>query len=911
MRTIRIPCTLVAVAALTLLGLVPGARAEPRPREYDVRIRYQIDAYRTEHIRQFREMVRYLESIGFDREPGPEDEEENPSVNRMEGTISAANALKILDERHVRAILLVPHGARLPAEAAPVRVELGLASFLNAQQVRQLAGQEPARPEDLASDQALLARQSTLAEQALTVLGSLGFREGGGFDTRWHTRLVGMIPVGKLDALLDDLRRTPAGQDLPAPFRSTWPLRLIEARPDVPFPVQRPVPILPARGEERIAPELRALLADEAAAAKPVHLEVILAATPGPEARAWKTNLLRAAAGVGIEGRLGPIVAVRAPAKAALALAARPDVSTVRLPVSGEARVLAVSARAGDERAALHAAGLDRLHGLGHRGQGLRVAIVDGDFRGWQGLVGKQLPAKTRLVDVTAERNRSLLPDAPAGGNALGVGTQVAAAAAVAAPEAEFTLVRVDPAAPYQVEEVARYIGGERFTPLSLDARNEELDQDRYILESRQADLAKERQALLNENIPLNLDFANHPEAYGFDRKRDKEVIDRQKAFIQARAALDADLRDYRGRFDRFYRLLNDLRSLRGTHIVANALVWGEGYPVDGSSGLSRFLDDRPFTGALWLQAAGNTRGQSWSGPFRDVDGDGVMEFAPLGTPLREGRWSPQLDFLAWEPAGKPRTAELPAKARLRVSVQWREAHDPEFFSDPADPYRPSLANLNLVLLRQIDPTGASRPRDDLEVVAQSVGLPQRLANAPTSSTYEQTIEYTVKEPGRYVLRVEGRVPDGIRPPGAPTLPVLKRSFEVRPRVFVRTVEGDGRAVLSDYTTAAGSLGMPADARAVITVGAADLQNQLEPSSAGGPPHDLDLLRKPDVLAYDTRRPGGEGGPDSTCLAAGFAAGFAASSCSAGAPRSRFLETMQVLPGGVLRAPAAVVSQGR
>jgi hypothetical protein len=146
-------------------------------------------------------------------------------------------------------------------------------------------------------------------------------------------------------------------------------------------------------------------------------------------------------------------------------------------------------------------------------------------------------------------------------------------------------------------------------------------------------------------------------------------------------------------------------------------------------------------------------------------------------------------------------------------------------------------------------------------------------------------------------------VPADIHPPGVPTLPALQRSTEIHPRVFVQTLEGPGRAVFADYAPLAGSVGMPADARAVLTVSAADLDGRAQPYSAAGPPHDLELLRKPDVLAYDTAAPGGAEAAYGTSVAASFAAGLAATAVGAGAPRSAFLQTLEVLPGGVLRVP--------
>jgi hypothetical protein len=91
------------------------------------------------------------------------------------------------------------------------------------------------------------------------------------------------------------------------------------------------------------------------------------------------------------------------------------------------------------------------------------------------------------------------------------------------------------------------------------------------------------------------------------------------------------------------------------------------------------------------------------------------------------------------------------------------------------------------------------------------------------------------------------------------------------------------------------SLGMPADAQSVITVGAADAGGRATLSSAPGSPWNLALLCKPDVLAYDE----GQG----TGAAAAFAAGLIASAHTAGVPLVTCLETLCVKPGEVLRVP--------
>src|SRR5581483_8636823 len=140
----------------------------------------------------------------------------------------------------------------------------------------------------------------------------------------------------------------------------------------------------------------------------------------------------------------------------------------------------------------------------------------------------------------------------------------------------------------------------------------------------------------------------------------------------------------------------------------------------------------------------------------------------------------------------------------IRVSLQWREPHDPQFLQGGEDLYRTPLAQVRLVVLRQRDPSGTKVAADDMEVVAISPRLPQRLDNYPQSASYEQTVEFLVPTTGRYALRVEATIPPSIRPPTVPTLPPLQQSWEFRPRIFVTTLgeaAGLGRAIFLDYAT--------------------------------------------------------------------------------------------------------------
>jgi hypothetical protein len=847
----------LAFAAFALTAaLAAGPAAPPPPPAYDVAVRYRINAFGNDRIIQYNELTRYLKALGFRRDPNeevPENEAEDANATLLRGSVPAGKLAALLAERHVRAVRALPKGQELPKDkAARVRVDLTLASGL---------------PPD---------RQLVFARQARQVLASLQYIDGVGYDDRGFTRLLGSMPAGQVDALLNDLRQTPAGKKQPAPFQNAWPVRLVVVYPQLPLPAGRPTPPVVPPGQEKLTADLREALAGPAPAGGPQRLEVILAAAPAlSEDRTWLRPM--DLPGVTVEGRLGPLVTVLvSDIKTALALAALPEVAAVRLPRVAqsshqpEGRTKAVPL--------LDASGLTKLHALGHRGRGTRLTVVAGDFRGWDALVkAGQLPGDTRLVDFTRERSPQLEADPfpPAAGP--GAGTRCALTVLRAAPEVQLVLVRIDPAAPYMLQEAARAINGDAYRTVALEQRQDQLREERRLLDLRQEALLEERKAAFSDLGP------------------DEGPTKRRAEYKQHQAEYDRDVKAHQERVRRYLQLVKDVAGLKGVRVVTSGLVWNEGYPVDGGSALSRYFDDRPFRAALWFQAAGDTRGQAWSGLFRDEDGNGVMEFAPSTRPLPAGAWTRELNFLSWQRAGAAAQADLPGGARLRLSLQWREAHDDTYARIGEDRFREPLADLRLVVLFQPDPAGAMRPADDLEVVTQSAGLPQRLDHGPRSATYEQTVELVARRPGRYAVRVEGRAPASIEPVGVPTIPAARKSGELWARLFVQTFGSAGRALLHDYPTAAGTVGMPADARGVVTVGAADVGGRAEPFSAAGPPHGLELLVKPDVLAFDQ----GEGTGPAAC----FAAGLAAAARSGGTALSAWCEALHTRPGGLLRVP--------
>jgi hypothetical protein len=697
--------------------------------------------------------------------------------------------------------------------------------------------------------------QRLLSEQTFEVLAGLGYRDAVGYDSRGYTRLLGALPAGQVEKLLEDLRASDAGKKQPAPFARALAIRRIEARPDLPTPAGRMRPPLIPRGQEKISPDLRAVITNASRAEKATLLEVILTLAPDEEDISWRNPLVDAAPGLTVEGRLGPLVTVVARPSQAPALAQLPRVAGVRLPRTPAPVQMAQGPQ--DVRwRPLRATGLERLHALGHKGAGMNLAVIADDFRGWEKEVGKRLPRNTTLLDLTRERNPDLQPDPfPTAGPAPGLGTRHALAITEAAPAVRLTLLRVDPSCPYMLQQIARAINGDLYQSISLDNRRAQLDLEKALLDQR-------REALLEERRVVMSNF-----------EQEGELAKARADYVKKQAEFDREVRAYADRLDRYLEHEKALQALRSVRLVACTFTWNEGYPVDGSSTLSRYLDDRPFRAALWFQAAGDTRGQTWSGLFRDEDDNRVMEFVPFDRPPPAGGWTPELNFLSWRDTQGKQSRDFPAGVRIRLALQWQEAHNPLYLRTGEDAYRTPLFRPLLVLIAQPDPEGKKQPADDLQMVALSAPDPQRLNASATSAVYEQILEVTLPRAGRYAVRIEGRAPASTDPLGAPSVPAARRWSDLRLRLYVATLAGPGRAVWQDFVTEVGSLGMPADAQAAIVVGAASARDEQQAYSANGPPFNQELRRKMVVLAYDQ----GQG----TARAACFAAGLLATVCSA------------------------------
>jgi hypothetical protein len=731
-------------------------------------------------------------------------------------------------------------------------------------------------------------------------LEQLGFQEALGYDTRNYTQVKGTIPFKYLPKLVKDIRDEPSGwfltdvpQDLlPRPFADRNPIRWVEVMPAVEQPPTFVAPpLLAARG--KMPADLRALVSDPARKETPIRVLVLferpidnrieeirtqLATRFGPSPkREADGSPVKAPGGqpaltegATLEGAVGNLAIIRFDRPADVdRFAELPGVLTVRLPHFAAETITGLP-DAGRSVAAAELArssGVEALHRLGYTGAGVRVLLVGSDFSGAEKLIGNGLPRGTRILDMTVALNPDVLP-APADPNRAGNGVAAARALAVAAPDAELVLVRVDPGAIFQLFTILRVVDGDLAYSEAFRSRLADIA-------TRTADITRRKEAAIQEYRDAFADLSDDEPAR-LRRTRARAALE----------AIEAEQATLVKRIDRLNTYRKELLALlTGARVIVNTLEWESGYPLDSISLLSRVLELRaaqrpprtlrrpgdpaaiPRPPLVWVQASSHASTSVWGGPFLDANGDGTMEFATGSHPLPPGSWSREMNFLGFQSPTGETLPDLAAGTKLRFTMQWREPLDPNIPAGDRIIYPVVLR-----LFRQLDPGGVQRPSDEMAEAARSVGEPLPILLTETAVVYEQVMEFTVPAAGRYAAVVA----TGYRP--KPILPALQRTAEINPRMIVETLSGkpsDGRAVFRSFFNPMAGVGIPGDSAGVVTVGSGS------PDELIGGGTGLTLRAKPDLFGPAALDVVGE--PRGTGIATGFVGGIAVALVQAGA----------------------------
>lgn len=175
--------------------------------------------------------------------------------------------------------------------------------------------------------------------------------------------------------------------------------------------------------------EIPTLPANKPEDVKAGRVRVVLEATKTSEVSAIRARV--AALGGRVEAVYSNLIQAFVPMKAVTALAGLSSVSWVRTPL------VPVWEQGNTVSEGVRVIGANLWHDAGIKGQGVKVAIVDGGFKGYQRLLGSELPPADRVIVRSFTRDEDIEADERHG-------TAVAEIVYDMAPEATFYLVNFD-----------------------------------------------------------------------------------------------------------------------------------------------------------------------------------------------------------------------------------------------------------------------------------------------------------------------------------------------------------------------------------------------------------------------------------------------------------------------------------
>lgn len=260
-----------------------------------------------------------------------------------------------------------------------------------------------------------------------------------------------------------------------------------------------------------------------------------------------------------------------------------------------------------------------------------------------------------------------------------------------------------------------------------------------------------------------------------------------QAALYLAKIATDLDL----------YESIAWLRA-EGVQVISTSLNWFNLSPGDGTGPLADLAAQLEAAGILWVASAGNTRQTHWSGPWLDVNGNGLLDYAP----------AVDRNVLYWNG-----DYTIPPGICFDVYLRWSD-------------WAAVNQDYDLYLVRYAV-TGI------WEIIASSTDFQ---AGAPGQTPTEYLRGCTFGEPTHYAFAIQR----------------IHGSAPVHFQVFVT-----GASHLF-HSTSERSLALPGDAAAVLAVGAVDViaPHGQRAYSSEGPTNGLGGmatggLPKPDLAAYD------------------------------------------------------------
>lgn len=675
----------------------------------NVRVKFRIQVYGVERLRQVDELLKFLKATGFsstDENLFEKLQDENASS--IDGTIPIGRESKCINPRWIYSVTTWPVGSEDPYKSEdPVRIEIVFPQYMQNK------------------------KQLEFWEDVKNSLSKVGFIDAVSYNSELFTRITGNL-IGKTLPIIDtkifpEALRTAGVSVTPFAFP-----RLVKVHSDWPLVKPRVLEEFKEVSLRKMSPAARKKL--EGNEQKPEKWLLILNHQPPgqTEINELFANLNDAI----VEGASGALFEILATPASIKNLAALPSVMFVT-PAETQIKtdytikqgnLLNIFSNEGAGQPSRN------LRGVGAPAS---IAIIGTEFLGWEKAFG-EIQTQAEMVDLTQIRDFAMqeMPYSKIEGE-IGFHTKKALEIAKIYPGTKIVLVRTDPAVPSMLDEVAGFANRDLKASFSLLARYSETDIAKRFLAGDNQYLQSERAFLIDQ-------FGEDP-----------EIVKRREAYKEKKTKWDKDNRDLHEKINRILKLREQLMEFKSHKLFVVLENFSAQLPAYQNAALSLFSDDSKFKTAAWLMPDSLFDRISWSGSFSDSNLNGMMEFRKSNS---IDKWADERLLIQFEKDGKI-LDKIPQGKRIRVRVRWREGVEWSTSTVEGETAPKAKAKLNVLYLLNENPLPGRKLADQFLVVKETGNDPFCIFRNKTFAVFEHLIDLDCPVEGRYALAIEGKVP--------------------------------------------------------------------------------------------------------------------------------------------------------
>lgn len=696
---------ILLVLPISLMGqdaLVPADKV-------NVRVKFRIQVYGVERLRQIDALLKFLKTTGFtSTDENLFEKLQDETIGSIDGTVPSGMENKCINPRWIYSVTSWPIGVEDPYKTEdPVRIEIEFPQYMQAR------------------------KQIEFWQDVKNILFKVGFIDAVSYNSDLFTRITGNL-AGKTLPIIDtkifpEALKTAGVSVTPFAFP-----RVVKVHSDWPLVKPRVLEDIKEISLRKMSPAARKKLENPDQKLEK-WLLVLNHQPPGQNEINELFSNLNDAVVEGANGALFEILATPASIKNLASLPSVMFVTTAETQIKThysikQNNLLNIFSNEGASQPARN------LRGVGAPAS---IAIVGTEFLGWEKAFG-EIQTHAELVDLTRTRDFGM-EEMPYLKNSEDIGfhTKKALEIAKVYPGPKIVLVRIDPAVPTMLDEVAGFANRDLKASYALLARYSETDVVKRLLQGDNQYLQSERAFLIDQ-------FGEEP-----------DIVKRREAYKESKAKWDKDNRDLHEKINRILKLREQLMEFKSHKLFVVLENVSSQLPSYQNVALSLFSNDSKFKNAAWLMPDALFERSSWVGPFSDSNFNGMMEFQNSKS---NDRWRDERLVFQFEKDGKV-FDKIPQGKKIRVRVRWREGVEWSTTMVEGETAPKAKAKLNVLFLLNEKPLPRRNLSDHFSVVKETGSDPFCLFRTKNFAIFEHLVEIDCPIEGNYALAIEGKVP--------------------------------------------------------------------------------------------------------------------------------------------------------